>query len=79
MIDEQPPKVREADAQFRAALNEALLDHAERARRRGRSERQWLASTRRSGAGRLAAQLLPHVAAVVWSGMFDDDDDDDFE
>ena len=60
-----------------ALINEALVDHAERARRRGRTQRQWLASTRRSVLGRHVPQLLPHVAAVVWSDMFGDDDEDD--
>lgn len=63
------------DGELRAQLNEDLVNHAERARRRGRTERQWLASTRRSVIGRAVPQLLPHVAAVVWSGMFGDMDE----
>lgn len=70
---------RELHERTRMLLAEALHTSAEKARVRGRSSRQWLASTRRSFLGRWTQRqfdLPAHVAALVWTGFFDDEDDD---
>ena len=60
-----------------AKLAELLFEHAWASRARGGSARVWLLIVESKTTNRRVRQLAPHVAALVWSGFFDELDDDE--